>query len=172
MSTPSQGFPPIAATDARLLIIGSLPGQASLAQGQYYAQRQNAFWPIMGELFDAGPDIPYAERSARLRGSGIALWDVCKAATRPGSLDSSIELASVVTNDFARFFRHHPQIEWVCSNGTTAHRLYLRRVHPGLSAQVQALPLHLLPSTSPAHASLRWQQKLEQWRLLKRLLSR
>ena len=171
MSTQSRGFPPIAAADARLLILGSLPGQVSLAQNQYYAQSRNAFWRIMGELFGASPELPYAERVDRLRGSRIALWDVCKAATRPGSLDSAIDLATVVSNDFAGFFRDHPQVENVCSNGATAHRLYLRLVRPRLPERAQALPLHLLPSTSPAHASLRWQQKLEHWRLLERLLS-
>ncbi len=171
MRSPSRGFPPIAAPDARLLVLGSLPGQVSLAQRQYYAQPQNAFWRIMGELFGAGPDVPYAERAERLRGSRIALWDVCKAATRPGSLDSSIEFATVVTNDFARFFRDHAQIQHVCTNGATARQLYLRRVRPGLPARIQALPLHLLPSTSPAHASLRYEQKLERWRLLEQLLA-
>jgi double-stranded uracil-DNA glycosylase len=171
MTTQSKGFPPIAAADARLLILGSLPGQVSLAQGQYYAQSRNAFWRIMGEMFGAGPELPYAERADRLRRGRIALWDVCKAATRPGSLDSSIDVATVVSNDLAGFLRDHPRIEHVCCNGATARRLYLRLVRPGLPARAQALPLYLLPSTSPAHASLRWQQKLERWRLLERLLS-
>jgi double-stranded uracil-DNA glycosylase len=167
----ARGFPPIAAPDARLLILGSLPGQASLAAHQYYAQPQNAFWRIMGALFDAGPDIPYAERAERLRASGIALWDVCQSARRPGSLDSAIDLATVVPNDFASFLRTHPRIEWVCTNGATAHRLYRRLVQPGLPLRAQALPLHLLPSTSPAHASLRFASKLERWRLLEDLLA-
>ena len=165
------GFPPIAAPDARVLILGSLPGVASLAARQYYAQPHNAFWRIMGELFDAGPDVPYAERADRLRASGIALWDVCREAVRPGSLDAAIDLATVVPNDFASFLREHQGIEWVCTNGATAHRLYRRLVQPGLPVHAQALPLHLLPSTSPAHASLYFAQKLERWRLLERLLA-
>jgi hypoxanthine-DNA glycosylase len=167
----ARGFPPIAAPDARLLILGSLPGRVSLAQRQYYAQPQNAFWRIMGALFDAGPDIPYAERAERLRVSGVALWDVCRSATRPGSLDSAIDLATVVPNDLTRFLRTHPRIEWVCTNGATAHRLYRRLLQPGLPEHAQSLPLHLLPSTSPAHASLRFGQKLERWRLLENLLA-
>jgi hypoxanthine-DNA glycosylase len=167
----SRGFPPIAAPDARLLILGSLPGQASLAAQQYYAQPQNAFWRIMGELFDAGLDVPYPERAERLRASGVALWDVCKAAVRPGSLDASIDLNTVVTNDFKRFLRAHPGIVHVCVNGGTAHRLYVRRVQPILPESLSSLPLHLLPSTSPAHASLRYAQKLECWRLLEKLLA-
>jgi len=170
MLKPSDGFPPIAAPDARVLILGSLPGQASLAARQYYAQPHNAFWRIMGELFGAGPDLPYEERAARLRASGIALWDVCKAAVRPGSLDASIDLATVVINDFERFFREHPRIAHVCVNGGTAHRLYVKRVKPILPDPLPVLPLYLLPSTSPAHASLRFAQKLERWRVLGSLL--
>ena len=167
----SRGFPPIAAPDARVLILGSLPGVASLAAGQYYAQPHNAFWRIMGELFVAGPGVPYAERADRLRASGIALWDVCQEAVRPGSLDAAIDLKTVVTNDFKRFFREHPRIAHVCVNGGTAHRLYVRRVRPILPEPLSSLPLHLLPSTSPTHASLRFAQKLQRWRLLEGLLT-
>ena len=125
----------------------------------------------MGELFDAGPGVPYAERADRLRRNRIALWDVCKEAVRPGSLDAAIDLTTVVTNDFKCFFREHPRIAHVCVNGGTAHRLYVRRVQPVLPEPLSLLPLHLLPSTSPAHASLRFAQKLERWRLLDDLLA-
>ena len=167
----SRGFPPIAAPDARVLILGSLPGAVSLAARQYYAQPHNAFWRIMGELFGAGPDVPYAGRADRLRASGIALWDVCREAVRPGSLDAAIDLKSVVTNDFERFFHGHPRIVHVCVNGGAAWRLYLRQVQPLLPERLSSLPLHLLPSTSPAHASLRYAQKLQRWRLLEGLLA-
>ncbi|OZA12577.1 MAG: DNA-deoxyinosine glycosylase, partial [Hydrogenophilales bacterium 17-62-8] len=83
------GFPPIADAHARILILGSLPGQVSLQRQQYYAQPQNAFWKIMGRLFDAGPELAYAERTQRLVENGIALWDVCASAQRPGSLDAA-----------------------------------------------------------------------------------
>jgi double-stranded uracil-DNA glycosylase len=169
MPTPSRGFPPIAAPDARVLVLGSLPGQASLAARQYYAQPRNAFWRIMGELVGAGLDVPYDERVTRLRASGIALWDVCEAAERPGSLDAAIDLQSVVTNDFACFFQQHPRVVHVCANGATAHRLYLRRVRPLLPEPWSTLPLHLLPSSSPAHASLNLAQKLARWRVLDEL---
>jgi double-stranded uracil-DNA glycosylase len=160
----SKGFPPIAAPDARVLVLGSLPGQVSLARQEYYAQPQNAFWKIMGALFGAGPDLPYVQRAERLMASGVALWDVCGAARRPGSLDSAIELASVIPNDFASFFEDHARVRAVFTNGATATRLYARLVVPRLPAPCSRLPVHALPSTSPAHASMRFEQKLERWR--------
>jgi double-stranded uracil-DNA glycosylase len=164
MANRSRGFPPIAAPDARVLILGSLPGQVSLARRQYYAQPHNAFWRIMGALFGAGAEVPYEERAARLIAHRIALWDVCKAAARSGSLDASIELDTVIVNDFRGFFRAHPAIEFVCTNGGTAHRLFRRRVLPELPATLRALRIEPLPSTSPAHAAMRFEQKLDRWR--------
>jgi TDG/mug DNA glycosylase family protein len=172
MPRRSRGFPPIAAPDARVLILGSLPGQVSLSQRQYYAQPQNAFWRIMGELFGAGPELPYEARIERLKSRRVAVWDVCQAATRPGSLDSSIDVSSVVPNDFRTFFRRHGAIEAVFTNGGTATRLYQRLVRPRLAAGARDLPLHPLPSTSPAHASLRFEQKLERWRHVEAVLER
>lgn len=159
----SKGFPPIAAPDARVLILGSLPGQVSLAHRQYYAQPQNAFWRIMGALVGAGLELPYEARVERLRSQRIALWDVCKAARRPGSLDSAIDITSVVPNDFAGFFARHPHVRGVFTNGGTATRLYRLLVLPRLPEHLRALPLWPLPSTSPAHAAMRLEQKLERW---------
>lgn len=162
----SRGFPPIAGPDARVLVLGSLPGQVSLARRQYYAQPQNAFWRIMGVLAGAGPELSYEDRKARLIAHRIALWDVCRAARREGSLDADIDLASVIPNDFRGFLRSHPGIGLVCTNGSVATRLYQRLVLPRLPAASQALPLCPLPSTSPAHAAMRFEQKLERWRIV------
>jgi hypoxanthine-DNA glycosylase len=170
MPARSRGFAPIAAPDARVLILGSLPGQVSLAARQYYAQPQNAFWRIMGELFGAGPAVPYPVRAQRLIEHRVALWDVCKAAHRPGSLDAAIDLSSVVVNDFARFFREHGQLVAVFTNGGAATRLYQRLVLPRLGAPASTLLLHPLPSTSPAHAAMRFEQKLERWRAITAVL--
>lgn len=166
MPEKSRGFAPIAAPEACVLVLGSLPGRMSLAHRQYYAQPRNAFWRIMGALFGAGPELPYAARAQRLRTQRVALWDVCKAAARAGSLDSAIELASVVPNDFRAFFGRHPGIRAVFTNGGTATQLYRRLVLPRLAMEFQALPLHPLPSTSPAHAAMRYEQKLERWRIV------
>jgi hypoxanthine-DNA glycosylase len=161
------GFPPVSDVRARVLILGSLPGQRSLQLRQYYGQPRNAFWEIMGRLFNAGPELPYAERTRRLVDSRVALWDVCAAAHRPGSLDSSISRASVVTNAFADFLREHRRIGLICFNGSTAAALYRKSVLPGLPEASRAIRATALPSTSPAHASLSFEQKLSRWSIVR-----
>jgi TDG/mug DNA glycosylase family protein len=160
---PDTCFPPIADAHARVLILGSLPGQVSLQRQQYYAHPHNAFWKIMGHLFGAGPDLPYAERTQRLMQNGVALWDVCAAAQRPGSLDAAIVHASVVPNDLAAFIESHPDIALIGFNGGKAADLYRRLVLPGLPASVAAIRTETLPSTSPAHAAMTFDDKLARW---------
>ncbi|MGV8991782.1 MAG: DNA-deoxyinosine glycosylase [Thiobacillus sp.] len=157
------GFPPIADAHARILILGSLPGQVSLRQQQYYAHPNNAFWKIMGRLFDVDPRLSYTERVQRLMQNGIALWDVCAAAKRPGSLDSAIVHASVVPNDFAAFIESHPDIVLIGFNGGKAADLYRRLVLPVLPATLRAIHTETLPSTSPAHAAMTFDDKLARW---------
>ena len=159
----SVGFPPIAAADARVLVLGSLPGRRSLEMREYYAQPHNAFWRIMGALFGAVPDLAYEARLDRLRAHGIAVWDVLAAGEREGSLDAAIVPASIVINDFAGSLAKHGRIELVCFNGTTAATLFRRKVLPGLPARSAALEMRVLPSTSPAYASLRFEHKLAAW---------
>lgn len=160
---PDSGFPPIADAHARVLILGSLPGQVSLQRQQYYAHPHNSFWKIMGQLFDAGPELAYAERAQRLMQNGIALWDVCAAAQRPGSLDAAIVHTSVVPNDFAAFIESHPNIALIGFNGGKAADLYRRLVQPGLPATPSAIRTETLPSTSPAHAAMSFEDKLARW---------
>lgn len=157
----SQCFPPVADPAARVLILGSLPGRASLAAQEYYANRHNAFWRIMGDLLGAGPALPYAQRLDSLRAAGIALWDVIAAGERPGSLDADIVRASVCVNDFSAFFAVHRGIERVFFNGGAAEATFRRHVLPGLS-EVK-LQLVRLPSTSPAHAASSYADKLAAW---------
>jgi hypoxanthine-DNA glycosylase len=160
---PVHGFPPIADRDARVLVLGSMPGAASLRARQYYAHPHNAFWPIVGSLCGAVPDLPYAARCAQLRLHGIALWDVLTRCVRPGSLDADIDPATIVTNDFAAFFARHPRIEAVFCNGGTAFACYRRHVLPVLRDAARALAVVRLPSTSPAHAGMRLADKRRRW---------
>jgi hypoxanthine-DNA glycosylase len=137
----------------------------SLAYRQYYAQPRNAFWPIMGALFGAAPELPYRQRLQTLKANRVALWDVCHSAYREGALDADIDLASIVPNDFRRFLRSHPRIRLICCNGQTAENLYRRLVLPGLPEALQHITRETLPSTSPAYAAMRFETKLERWRL-------
>lgn len=158
MTGRARGFPPIAAPGARILILGSMPGSASLAAGQYYAHPRNAFWPIMGALLGFDPALPYPERAARLTAAGIALWDVLHACTRPGSLDTAIDPASAEPNDFAALFTAQPGMRHVFFNGSAAAGLFRRHCQlPPAAACTR------LPSTSPAHAARNFADKLAAW---------
>lgn len=155
---PSQSFPPVARADARVLVLGSLPGQRSLREQQYYAHPQNTFWPIMGELAGARGD--YATRCEALLDAGIALWDVLAESVRPGSMDADIRMATAAPNDFAGLFRACPGIGIVCFNGRKAAAMFERLV--GLDTF--AMHFETLPSTSPAYASMPYEEKLARWR--------
>lgn len=150
------------AAGAQLLILGSMPGDASLRAAQYYAHPRNAFWPIMGELVGAGPALAYADRLQALTTARIALWDVLESCARTGSLDSAI--SDERANDFAAFFAEHPGISRVFFNGTKAEQAFVHHVLPGLGKT--ALSFRRLPSTSPANAGMSFQRKLELWRVI------
>lgn len=157
-----QSFPPIANRRATVLILGSMPGAASLAAKQYYAHPRNAFWPIMTTLLKLDKNASYAARVAALKAARIAVWDVFASCLRDGSLDSSIELGSHTVNDFVSFFASHPHIERVFFNGAAATQCFKREVMPVLNAL--DFDCRQLPSTSPAHATLRFEKKLVAWR--------
>lgn len=160
-----RGFPPISLPDARLLVLGSMPGRESLAQGRYYAHPRNGFWPIMSSLFDLR-DGGYQQRADQLARKRVAVWDVLKACFRTGSLDSAIDGRSIITNDFHRFYNSHPDISLVFFNGAKAESVYLKHILPGLDGPAAAIRLQRLPSTSPAHASMSLEQKTEAWRVI------
>ncbi len=159
-----ESFPPIADARARVLVVGSMPGIASLAAGRYYAHPRNAFWPIAGALFGFAPDADYAVRTAGLRAAGVALWDVLRRCERVGSLDRAIVAATAETNDFAGLFARCPQLGVVLCNGGTAHAAFSRRVLPELGALGFAPAVVRLPSTSPAHAGRSRAHKHAAWR--------
>ena len=158
----ARGFAAAASADARLLILGSLPGVRSIDAGEYYAHPRNAFWHIIEVLFAIPRAENYTTRIAMLNANGIALWDVLQASRRKGSLDSSIERASAVPNDFTRFFAAHPHIETVAFNGGAAAKLFGKHVAETIdNPSLRLLPL---PSTSPAHAAMSLAEKLAAWR--------
>lgn len=155
-----HSFPPVADEQATLLILGSMPGKESLKQQQYYAHPQNAFWKIMGNLVGAHPTLPYPQRLHALNAAHIALWDVLHSCERAGSLDSDIEQEEA--NDFAAFFAKHPHITHVCFNGAKAEQSFKRFVLG--KQELPPLQFARLPSTSPAHAGMRYEEKLKLWK--------
>jgi hypoxanthine-DNA glycosylase len=161
-----QGFPPIADNRAKVLVLGSMPSEISLSKQQSYAHPRNAFWPVMGELFAAYPELAYAERKKILLQNGVAVWDVLASCRREGSADSDIIRDSIQTNDFATFFQHHVAIKRVFFNGGTAEALYKKYVLPVLDGKFSVLRYQRLPSTSPAFAGMSRQQKIDAWRVI------
>ncbi len=138
-------FPPVIDSNTRLLILGSLPGDASLRAAQYYAHPQNAFWRLTGGVI--GIDLaalPYAERLEALKAAGVGLWDVIARADRAGSLDAAIRNAEAA--DLNRLVESLPALRAVAFNGGTAARLGRRSLAPGPHVE-----LIDLPSSSPAY---------------------
>ncbi|MDH4071820.1 MAG: DNA-deoxyinosine glycosylase [Gammaproteobacteria bacterium] len=161
-----NGFPPILGKSARVLVLGTLPSRRSLETNQYYGHPRNAFWPIMGALLGAGPGVPYEERRGILARRQVAVWDVLRSSVRPGSMDADIEPTTAAANDFAALFAASPDIALVCFNGRAAADLWRRLVAPGLQNGSNTVDYQTLPSTSPAHASMSFAQKLEHWRVI------
>lgn len=169
-----QSFAPVGRNDARVLVLGSMPGVASLEASAYYAHPRNAFWPVMiSVLTDHAPgyellnDWPYQQREALLLTQGIALWDVLAECERPGSLDSAIRASTVKVNDLAGFVAQHALIKCILFNGQAAARLYRKHaatpMDSMLGSQDRQLDLKTMPSTSPAMASLDLQAKHKLW---------
>ncbi len=162
-----ESFPPQIADGCRVLILGTAPSVRSLAMQQSYAHAQNLFWPLMSEMFDAGPELDYAERIRRLHQRGVGIWDVLASCERSGSLDSAIVRASEVPNDIAGLLASQPLIAAIALNGGHAQRSFRRIVFPMIDdSRRTSLTLLDLPSTSPANASMTRQDKREQWRIL------
>lgn len=161
-----HSFEPISGDGARTLILGSMPGKASLQAQQYYDHPRNAFWRLIESILGIPSSAPYAERCARLVEHRIAVWDVLRACTRSSSLDSDIVESSIVPNDFAGFLSSHPSITRIAFNGAKAEAVYQRRVVPSLPPPLAEISSLRLPSTSPANASLNFEGKLDRWRVI------
>lgn len=162
-----EGFAPVAAADAEVLLLGTMPSSASLQKGQYYGFGRNAFWPMLYALLDAGePPADYALRLKFVLSHRLALWDVLRTCERKGSADAAIRAPQA--NDFAAFAAAHPHIRRVFFNSSGAALLYRRLVIPDPFAHC---PKTTLPSSSPARA-MRFEDKLQLWLPLREALGK
>lgn len=155
--TRKRCFPPVVDAQVRLLILGSLPGTASLLQAQYYAHRQNRLWHLLGDVTQTPlPTLAYAERLESLLSNGIGLWDVVAEAQREGSLDSRIRDAQ--QNDLLTLLATLPQLQAIAFNGATAAKIGMNI----LGAQATRYQVFKLPSSSPAY-TLAYADKSVAW---------
>ncbi|MDQ7096781.1 DNA-deoxyinosine glycosylase [Desulfosporosinus sp. PR] len=154
-----QSFQPIIDRQARVLILGSMPGVQSLREQQYYANPHNQFWRILYTLFSSPLDLDYSRRLKFIEDKGIALWDVIAACNREGSLDTNIKNETV--NDFPTLFNTCSNLTAVVFNGTKAYETYRKRV----GFNLPNLIYKQLPSTSPAN-TLGFAEKLKQWAII------
>ena len=159
-----QCFAPVVDVNTRLLVLGSLPGEKSLAQAQYYAHPQNRFWMLISAVI--GTDLvplPYEERLQTLLRHGVGVWDVVAQAHRTGSLDSAIRHRD--DNDLPALLASHPRITAIAFNGGTAHKLGMKV----LGEHAARYRIAALPSSSPAY-TLAYAEKLARWGALRELL--
>lgn len=150
-----EGLGPVLSVQTRLVVLGSFPGVASLQAGEYYAHPRNQFWPLLSALW--GLDLralPYAQRLEELRGRGLGLWDVYAACCRAGSLDSAIRDARL--NDLSTLREQAPGLRFIAHNGGESARAMR------LTAML-GVPVHRLPSSSPANARWSFERKLAAW---------
>jgi hypoxanthine-DNA glycosylase len=157
--TRKASFPAVVDANTRVLILGSLPGDASLAIAQYYGHPRNAFWRLLeGVLETPLVGLPYGDRLATLLHRGVGLWDVIAQAQRRGSLDADI--LDPTANDLVALIQTLPALRAVAFNGGTAAKL-------GGKLLADRLPTLALPSSSPAHAARSFAQKAEAWGALR-----
>lgn len=150
------GFPPVLDRRTRILILGSFPGEASLAAQQYYAHPRNQFWRLLSAVLgDDIASLPYEDRLQRLLSHRIGLWDVIALCEREGSLDTAIRRAQA--NDFAMLKEQCPDLLRVCFNGKTSGKFAPQFGNAGFETLV-------LPSSSPANAQFSFEEKLTLWR--------
>ena len=153
-------FSPISQSDARILILGTMPSEQSLALQQYYGHPRNAFWKIIFNVWETPFSADYEQRKRVLLDNRVALWDVLEACVREGSLDSAIE--EEVPNDFVSFLKAHPNIQYICFNGQKAAKYFKQYVAIG-----ERYTLLTLPSTSPANAGMSFEKKLLEWKSIR-----
>ncbi|RVU42098.1 DNA-deoxyinosine glycosylase [Rheinheimera riviphila] len=160
-----QGLAPLYQPNAKVLILGSMPGQASLDSQQYYGHPRNQLWPLLQQLFGVDASLDYPSRCQQALAAKVALWDVIGNCQRQGSLDSAIVGSSIRFNPLVELCQQLPDLQKIWLNGGKAvqsFRQYQRQ--QSTSWPDSTITVHELPSTSPAHASLTFAAKLELWR--------
>jgi len=158
-----HSFPPVVGAHTRILILGTMPGVASLTAQQYYAHPRNHFWKIIGEICGVGAGLTYERRLQALLREGLGLWDVLHSCVRGGSLDAAIEHRSAVANDlWPLLLRSHGLVR-LCCNGSTAELALRRHFGERLRREFPHIEICRLPSTSPANASCSYPRKLAAW---------
>ena len=166
-----QGLPAQVNADCRVLVLGSMPGAASLHAARYYAHPRNRFWPLMGALCRFDPQlVDYPRRMELVQRAGIGVWDVIGQCRRRGSLDAAIVRGSEVPNPLPALIAGLPQLAAIACNGATAAQAFRRHVQPALPAGAAALPVLALPSTSPANAGWSLPRLLGEWQQLSQWL--
>lgn len=152
--------------DCRVLVLGSMPGNASLQAQRYYAHPRNRFWPVIAGLCGFDPALPYAQRLQAANAAGLGLWDVLARCRRQGSLDAAIERGSEQPNPLPALLPQLPQLAVIACNGGTAARLYQRHLDTAMQALRPQLQVLALPSTSPANAGCSLARLQQQWAVL------
>ncbi len=157
------GFPALSSASARVLVLGTAPSKASLQRQQYYGHNRNAFWPIMANVLAFELEQSYPVRVQALVDARLAVWDVLASCERASSADADIVEATALPNDIPGFVRAHGELRAILLNGGKAEQLFRRHVAPALEGV--SVVTRRMPSTSPAYAAMRFEQKLAQWRL-------
>ena len=161
----SEGFAPVTSAGMHVLILGSLPSRKSLEIQQYFANPLNTFWRIMANVVGFDPGISYQARCCALTKRGVGLWDVLASSVRPGSLDSAIDLHTAKANNFPELLVQHEDVKLMCFNGQKSRKLFDRLVAQA-TPDLQKCELLTLPSTSPAHAAMSFEEKLRRWSVI------
>ena len=157
-----SSFPPIIDKESKILILGSIPGVKSLEMQQYYAHPQNQFWRIIFHLFNENYTSDYVEKLQVLKRNKIALWDVIDTCERKGSLDS--EIRNEETNDIRQLLKNYPNIKAIFCNGQKSFKNLQK-----ILGKECAIPIFVLPSTSPLH-TISFEKKLREWEILNSFL--
>ena len=152
-------FAPLAGKEPKVLILGTMPGKASLEKRQYYGYKYNAFWKLMFDILGVPPGKSYKDRTKLLKSGSVALWDVISSCQRKGSSDTAIK--NTIYNDISGFLDKHKSIKAVFLNGKAAHKAFIKAVSGKTGAKVFAMP-----STSPAN-TVKYAVKLEKWKKIK-----